>query len=440
MSVLPFLTAWDPSDLPGATVDPLGFDRGYTWLADQLLPSLTNVARQPRYFSMLCASASLAPPSESSTPTRREIAKRQELVLRFERLWALGHAALEREKEGASAGIRGITYAVTHLHELERRKQVRSNTDFKLLLSQQRYGVLGIYGNVASGLRLTERGTLGLTSEWGLPLGEAFLDDTGMPDAVRKAALDDSERSEVSLDTLADWVRRSGVNAPMGSRELKTLASAFDDNDRRRRLGKALSRLKLQPDEREVDYLGRLEERLPDRDKDLRVIVRAVQLFEACYQASVLVLERLLWLCANTGSLGPDEIRDDPILKESRTHLRKRASAFFKHLDDNSDAALGGAADRLADLRRFLSEVADAGDSSTVVRLVVQRHTEVQAGKLFRGRSKLPWLEFSSNRLQLTLAQASQVSGEPQEPDDIAPHEYRLRSARGLILGNEVSE
>ena len=48
MTLLPFLTAWDPTDLPGTSVDPLGFDRGYTWLADQLLPSLTNVANQPR--------------------------------------------------------------------------------------------------------------------------------------------------------------------------------------------------------------------------------------------------------------------------------------------------------------------------------------------------------------------------------------------------------
>jgi hypothetical protein len=59
MTVLPFLTAWDPTDLPGSSVDPLGFDRSYNWLADQLLPSLTNVASQPRYFSLLCAGASL---------------------------------------------------------------------------------------------------------------------------------------------------------------------------------------------------------------------------------------------------------------------------------------------------------------------------------------------------------------------------------------------
>lgn len=39
-----FLTAYDPSDLPGGSLDPLGFERGYLCLADKILPGLTNVA------------------------------------------------------------------------------------------------------------------------------------------------------------------------------------------------------------------------------------------------------------------------------------------------------------------------------------------------------------------------------------------------------------
>jgi hypothetical protein len=38
----------------------LGFDRGYTFLADKILPGLTNVANRPRYFGMLCAGVALA--------------------------------------------------------------------------------------------------------------------------------------------------------------------------------------------------------------------------------------------------------------------------------------------------------------------------------------------------------------------------------------------
>ena len=53
-----FLSAFDPSDLPGGSMDPLGFDRAYSILADKVLPGLTNVAAYPRYFSLLCAGAS----------------------------------------------------------------------------------------------------------------------------------------------------------------------------------------------------------------------------------------------------------------------------------------------------------------------------------------------------------------------------------------------
>jgi len=34
------------------SIDPLGFYRSYAWLADLIVPGLTNVARQPRYFSL----------------------------------------------------------------------------------------------------------------------------------------------------------------------------------------------------------------------------------------------------------------------------------------------------------------------------------------------------------------------------------------------------
>jgi hypothetical protein len=89
---LPFLTAYDPSDLPGTSVDPLGFDRGYNFLADQILPGLTNVARLPRYFGLLYTGALLGP--ESRSPTRAEVEARQQAVLRLERA---------RERPGRSA-------------------------------------------------------------------------------------------------------------------------------------------------------------------------------------------------------------------------------------------------------------------------------------------------------------------------------------------------
>ena len=102
-----FLTSYDPSDLPGASIDPLGFERGYLFLADKILPGLTNVASRPRYFAVLCAGASLCNHSADQSP-RELLRARQEIILRFERLWALANVLARPD---ASGGVRGVTYA-----------------------------------------------------------------------------------------------------------------------------------------------------------------------------------------------------------------------------------------------------------------------------------------------------------------------------------------
>src|SRR5947209_7834985 len=37
-----FLTAYDPTDLPGTSIDPLGFEADYLLLADEILPGVAN--------------------------------------------------------------------------------------------------------------------------------------------------------------------------------------------------------------------------------------------------------------------------------------------------------------------------------------------------------------------------------------------------------------
>ena len=85
-----FLTAYDPSDLPGGSVDPLGFERGYLCLADKILPGMTNVAGRPRYFALLCAGIYLNGDDEG-LPPQEFIKRRQDTLLRFERFWALAN-------------------------------------------------------------------------------------------------------------------------------------------------------------------------------------------------------------------------------------------------------------------------------------------------------------------------------------------------------------
>src|SRR6266700_1909286 len=102
-----FLTAYDPSDLPGTSVDPLGFERGYLFLADKILPGLTNVASRPRYFALICTGVHLGGDPTDATP-RELIHRRQETILRLERFWALANVLA---RPNGSGGVRGVTYA-----------------------------------------------------------------------------------------------------------------------------------------------------------------------------------------------------------------------------------------------------------------------------------------------------------------------------------------
>ena len=103
-----FLTSFDPSDLPGSSIDPLGFERGYLFLADKILPGMTNVASRPRYFSLICAGISLAREETEQTP-QQAIVQRREAVLRLERFWALANVLARGPTQ--AGGVRGVTYA-----------------------------------------------------------------------------------------------------------------------------------------------------------------------------------------------------------------------------------------------------------------------------------------------------------------------------------------
>jgi hypothetical protein len=115
----PFLTAYDPSDLPGGSIDPLGFERGYLFLADKILPGLTNAAGRPRYFSVVCAGTLLAPRGTGNE--RNNIRMRSERVLLFERFWAAANVlASERDGELSASGIRGVALHPDDVREIAR--------------------------------------------------------------------------------------------------------------------------------------------------------------------------------------------------------------------------------------------------------------------------------------------------------------------------------
>ena len=246
-----FLTAYDPSDLPGTSLDPLGFERGYLFLADRILPGLTNVANRPRYFGMMSAALELAP--DQAAGSRRQVYQaRLEVLQRFERLWALANV-LARPEESAS-GLRGVSYARQAATDLQEKGAGATDGGYKLLSRQVRYGAVGIYGPVGDGFRLFDRQTLTLTPGRGERLGEAFLDETQAPGPVKHAARDGTP---VKLATLEAWGERCHLEAETGAEERACLREALEENHVRLRMARRLAQVPRQEDEPEQARLAR---------------------------------------------------------------------------------------------------------------------------------------------------------------------------------------
>jgi hypothetical protein len=135
LGIRAFLTAYAPSDLPGGSIDPLGFERGYLFLADKILPGLTNAASRPRYFSMICTGIFLAP-VEPGDPPRTQFVRRRDSVLRLECLWALANvlaAGDDRHETLPLSGIRGVICAQARASELLGKKADRTDSSYRML-------------------------------------------------------------------------------------------------------------------------------------------------------------------------------------------------------------------------------------------------------------------------------------------------------------------
>lgn len=436
--MLPFLTAYDPSDLPGGSIDPLGFERGYLLLADKMLPGLTNVASRPRYFSVLCAGASLAN-VDASSPPRQQYQKRLVCIQRFERFWALGNV-LASQNNGSQgdlpvSGIRGVTYATTKAESLLRQGARRSSADYKLLSRQVPYGVVGIYGAVAAGMRFVDRSTFTLTPDLGEQLAEGFLTETDTPSVLLKAVRDDTD---VPIHKLAEWGQRAHIASEMVPTERKCMTDALNLDPVRSRMAACLAEFPFE-DQKDTE-LVRLKRLLPalaqdSANADLHETVSAILAYESCYQVVLLGFERMLYLCrrASAGAIIPADLNSDSVLQLVCDRLPVVSSQFGRILEQAQTQHFLSDLQRLEDARRFLECASAAcGSPESLARETMARHQEIQRGKFDQGRRKMPWLEETAGRISLTMTRVGGLDGEAKTPSDILPHPYRLSSADAL--------
>jgi hypothetical protein len=430
-----FLTAFDPSDLPATSIDPLGFDRGYTFLADKILPGLTNVANRPRYFGMLCAGVALAEVDEGDPP-KKLYNDRREAVLRLERLWALANVLAAGESRPAS-GVRGIHYVSEEVARLQRAGMKSATARFKLLSRQEPYGALGIYGAIAEGLRLiVERRTFTLSPDAGDALAAAFIEETAMPPAVKRAVRDDTE---VTTSVLAAWGERAHISASPGKEESRHLDEALHRNPVRSRTARRLSSVPSEKDESELARIKRIHKSISDdsTDADLKDALEAILGFEECYRASMLGFERLLWLCrsATNAVLPREHLRRDKVIGNVCELLPRAAQRFNRAFEKRRTDHLVAGIERIEDARRFIDRAAAACDTPWLLcDEVLVRHADVQHGKFDRGRRKMPWIESGAAGLALTSTRTGGLSFEAKSLDEISPHPYRLAAADALLV------
>jgi hypothetical protein len=428
------LTAYDPSDLPGTSIDPLGFERGYLFLADKILPGLTNVASHPRYFALICAGIYLNGDATGTT-LRELIRKRQEKILRLERFWALANVLALPDQSNA---VRGVTYAQAQADELRRSGATRTSAKYQLLSRQMQYGVIGIYANVAGGMRFLNREDLTLTPALGEKAAEAFIAETELPGSIRRAVLDDGD---VSLATLKSWGEHAHVDGEVKTSEATCLFDALHCNSTRSRMAGLLKRHPwTSVQETELCRLARIRGYLKSRGEfqDLREAIDCILEFESCYQVAALILERLLWLCRHhaAASVALTELDCDPVVQSVRGIFPARVRRFLTTLDDATNQVFRANLDRLSDVREFLEKaMAAVDDVDAFLSAFIVRHTEVQHGKFDRGRRKMPWLERTDTRVNLTMTRTGGANRELRSPDEIAPHPYRLGAADALVMG-----
>jgi hypothetical protein len=439
----PFLTAYDPSDLPGASVDPLGFDRGYALLADKILPGLTNVANRPRYFSAFCAAVHVSDGRSGDideTPQDRR-ARRLAAAQRLERFWALGCVLASNEIDDLpSEGLRGIRDVTRAMQRLKDKGERETSGDFRLLSRQVTYGMVGIYGSVADALKLLERDGLTLGTDLGERLGTAFVRDTEMPAALRRAV---AEEGSVSLKTLEAWATRAHLAATPGADEACILFDAFQAADVRSRMGALLVEHPPREEEAELARLERIERALAgvDRDPDLREALRAIVAFERCYRSALLAFQRILWFCQAENPFRYDlaSAERDVALSDALAEIRAASQHLEAAVEEGETPRFTEHLDRLRDARAFLRDAASAPTPGVFVERVLKRHSDVQRTKLDRGRSKLPWLELRDGVVTPTLAIAQQLNRAPETVDELPTHPYRTVAADRFCAMGAVS-
>lgn len=449
-----FLTAYDPTDLPGGSIDPLGFGTGYTALAEALFPGLTGAATEPAYFPVLCAGIRWADEISASGLTPRDRRRaRADVAMRLERAWGLALTLQEVLDESAEDGIdlqlvefglRGITYFRRERERIERRKLTKANIQFPLLARQQTYGMLGIYTNVAARLGLVDEDDYALTPALGLPLAEAFITATlpgGTLTEIRQ--LIKTEKANVGVDTLRRWGQQCQSVGRVPEPGVASFRDGLMSVPARVASLKVLQALQLPDEWTELDAmrmgLALVQSSQPlsvsdaERTRLVRLLEASVSLEEA-YQWLMVAFERVLWFARQKADhVAQQVVSNDQVIAGCHDRVQSAAERVLAAQDDLGNHGLHEEAQKMDNAVRFCCSAQRTASPSGMVEVIMQRHADVQHGKFDRGRRKLPWLEVRGNTIAVTSSVAGGQRREVTKPEHIPVHAWRVTSALNYL-------
>ena len=452
-----FWTAYDPLDLASGSLDPLGFARGYLALADRFLPSFTTVSTVPRYVSMLCAALRAVQrhyPHESGIVSSKARQERLKLVKSFERAWAIACGLAARDAvigQEAVRGLRGIRYVNRRLETLSGREKYIQTGSFNLLSNQVRYGGIGIYSTFLEECHLASIQNFTLR-----PLGEKLAEAFPAPPA-RTPVHDEDAR--LSLDALKEWGSQAHVGA-FTTAEGEVMADALcggeeaDHPDHVRWAAlRMLAAMRPQPDYDEGRLFRALAKELQGgRFNGLGVPVicldqisatlQMLEPFEQFYQGVLFLFERIRGAATDEAEARLSDLAVKEAMSEAAQAIRKNADGLQRamRVAREVNATTAKQVEEVLQVSGILTladeVLREPADNSELMRVVLRRHGQVQAGKFDKGLPKAAWARLADgdDRVRLT-AQRYQLSAtqRPAGWKDVGRHPYRTGSAFAFI-------
>ena len=164
-------SAYDPLERAGSNEDPLGFYAFALRLAETWLPGITTRTRRARYYSAICGGLLLVEEelNDLVRSSKERDAERSRLMLRWERLWTLAHAA------GSSNGTQGYIGSRFAGSLVRRTPPAGGTVDFPFVARQAALGPLGAFRTSLQTLGLLCLDETELTAD-GRTLGRLFWD------------------------------------------------------------------------------------------------------------------------------------------------------------------------------------------------------------------------------------------------------------------------